>query len=296
MSHKQKKSLRQQGNDRLREMYAKGKGTSKHSDKVVNRGKPDPEKIYTDATLRIYKRGWNDFCDYLLDNGIHTKSMDAASEYVQQYIDRMKAKGISAYTIHTWVSAVCKVVAVPLSTYDMPKRYRRSVKRSRYPAVRDAHFSEYNNLELVEFCRAVGPRNHKELQKIRGTNLVKIGDGYGIHIVQGKGGKERIAPIIGPEHIVAEIAEMCEKAGEEVLFKHVSSAADIHSYRAEYACRVYRKYARELKDIPSGDRYYCRSDMQGRIFDKRAMRLASEALGHSRIDVIAQSYLWMLFE
>ena len=296
MSHKQKQSLRQLGNNKLKQMFTRGKGTSKHKDKTKYHGKPDPKKIYTDSTLRVYKRGWNYFCDYLKIQGFHPKTFEEASNYVQSYVKEMESKGFSAYTIHTWVSAVCKVIGVPLTAYELPKRYRRNVKRSRHPAIRDAHFSEYNNLFLVEFCRAVGPRHFKELQKIHGHDLVKTEDGYGIYIRQGKGGKERVAPIIGSEHVVAWIVEMCEKSGEELLFPHVSTAADIHSLRAEYACRVYQRNARAVEAIPDKDRYYCRGDLYGEVFDKKAMKIASEALGHSRIGVIAQSYLWKLYE
>ena len=41
-----------------------------------------------------------------------------------------------------------------------------------------------------------------------------------------------------------------------------------------------------------GIRYYCRNDLKGVVYDKQAMRIASRALGHNRICVIAGHYLY----
>lgn len=66
---------------------------------------------------------------------------------------------------------------------------------------------------------------------------------------------------------------------------------DIHSYRAQYATEVYDRYARPKEEIPPAERYVCRRDCAGIVLDKCAMRIASEALGHSRINVITEYYL-----
>jgi hypothetical protein len=42
------------------------------------------------------------------------------------------------------------------------------------------------------------------------------------------------------------------------------------------------------------DRYICRRDMRSRVYSKKLMAVVSENLGHSRINVIAQSYLYQL--
>ena len=87
---------------------------------------------------------------------------------------------------------------------------------------------------------------------------------------------------------------MMREAGDKYVFSHVHSAADIHSFRAEYACRVYKAQARPLEEIPRKERYICRKDIAGTDHDKMAMKIVNEALGHSLLDVIAQSYLWAL--
>ena len=62
-------------------------------------------------------------------------------------------------------------------------------------------------------------------------------------------------------------------------------------------------YARHIESIPydkvnkgtgkkfQSEVYVCRKDEAGKKLDKAAMHIASKALGHNRLDVIANSYL-----
>ena len=289
------KTIRQQGVDQLRQMFARGKGTQKHIDKQQNGGKPEIDKVYVDSTLNTYLQGWHKFCDYLKNNGVSTRDLEAVVPFVQRFVDALVAEQYSAYTIHTWASGVAKVLGLPIAELDLPKRRRVDITRSRLPVKSDAHFSPSKHQDLVDFCRSVGPRNHKELEYIRGSDLVVLEDGsYAVDIRKGKGGKPRLAPIYGPPERVERVVEMMRAAGDGLLFLTIPYAADIHSYRAEYACTIYRTHARPLDQIPREEQYICRKDLAGVVYDKLAMKIASEALGHSRLDVIAQSYLWAL--
>jgi len=42
------------------------------------------------------------------------------------------------------------------------------------------------------------------------------------------------------------------------------------------------------------EKYYCKSDLKGVVYDKRAMMKVSQLLGHNRINVIASNYLWKM--
>ena len=86
---------------------------------------------------------------------------------------------------------------------------------------------------------------------------------------------------------------------------------DVHSYRAEYAARVYHQYAREDLDALKGQRLdytaltgktddgtriyksvvmYGRGSQKGRVFDRYALIKASQALGHNRESVVVKHY------
>ena len=94
---------------------------------------------------------------------------------------------------------------------------------------------------------------------------------------------------------------MKETAPDDKVWKHVPGNADIHSYRGEYATQIYKGYARQIKDIPhvitEKDRkvqkevYTCRKDEKGKKLDKVAMEKASKALGHNRLEIVANNYL-----
>ena len=105
--------------------------------------------------------------------------------------------------------------------------------------------------------------------------------------MKGKGGRYREAPIIGP-HADAIIDRM-QRAGHNKVWTSVPSHMDVHEYRSEYATAIYTAHARE--EIPRQDRYYCKADRKGTVMDKQAMRMASQALGHSRINVVAGHYI-----
>ena len=76
------------------------------------------------------------------------------------------------------------------------------------------------------------------------------------------------------------------------LFPKLSPHYDNHYYRGIYAKRIYSFYARKENDIPKSERYVMRKDRAGEVLDKLAMKITSKMLGHERINVIAQSYLY----
>ena len=118
----------------------------------------------------------------------------------------------------------------------------------------------------------------------------------------GKGGRERISPIIG-KNIDQIVARFRDTGAEEKVWLHVNSNADIHGYRGDYATQIYKANARPIESIPydkvnkgTGKKYQsqvytCRKDEAGKKLDKNAMLLCSKALGHNRLEVVANNYI-----
>ena len=125
---------------------------------------------------------------------------------------------------------------------------------------------------------------------MRPDQLQQREDGAYFLEIKGKGGRVRLAPIVGTQEQVQAVVNRIQAAQGKVWGK-VHSAADIHAYRAEYATRVYEMHARPVDEIPKDAAYHCRGDLKGVVYDKAAMRIASEALGHNRISVIAGHYI-----
>lgn len=125
---------------------------------------------------------------------------------------------------------------------------------------------------------------------------------YFIHHRKDKGGRERYSPIIGDN--AGQIVErMKNTAPNEKVWQHVPGNADIHGYRGDYATAIYRMYARPIEEIPydrinKGTKkrfqsgvYTCRKDESGKKLDRVAMMKASKALGHNRLEVVANNYI-----
>lgn len=291
-----------QGYNEINSMYARGKGTSKHADKHSGRGFDG--KIYSQETRKDYARKWQYFCDsmkaagYTVD-GHRPRTLKEAAGFMPQYLEELKTRPgkkpgstMSAWSIRSYFSSAAKVLGISAKDYQLPERRREDITRSRAPAARDAHFSEARNADLVSFASCTGLRNKKELQQVRGTDLIERPDGSYAIAVTGKGGKYRESVVYGSPEEVRAVADRMKAAGSALVWPHVHTAADIHSYRAEYASRMYNAIARDPATLPPRERYCCRGDMAGQWFDRAALMEVSKELGHARCNVVVSHYLW----
>lgn len=294
MGYKNKKSLILQVKEELDNRLAIG--SSKQQAKINGTYK---NYIYSWGTYRTYLQQCCQFVRWCKaaareDGNRQPRSLEDCRQYVVRYIQHLQQQEYSAYTQKLILSALCKLYSeYPTEgrPFDLPDqqqaRHRANITRSRKHAERDQHFSEERNTDIVTFCRCTGLRR-AELQQIRGIDL----DGSSLMVYRGtKGGRVRIVPLVGSADEIAAVQQMAAAAGNNKIFPHISSAMDVHHYRSVYCQRVYDQYARPLEQIPQSDRYYCRQDKKGVIYDKRAMLQVSRALGHNRISVIAGHYL-----
>lgn len=280
-------SIVRQVTERLNRMFTPG--ASKYQAKKAGTMK---DNIFSYGTLKDYKN----IClrairDIERAEGITITELNQASKYLDGYMERLEAKGRSAWTLDTYRSGLRKlfngVSADPID-YQTPSRKRSNIKRSREEP--NKRFSEKRHADLVAFIRSTGLRGRREAERIRGTALVLEDDGEYSLIVKGKGGLVRRSPIVGPPEEVALVVDMMQKAGKEKVLGPLPSGCTPHRYRADYAARVYHKHARPIEELPRQQRYVCRGDMKGKVFDKQALMAASKALGHSRTVVVAHSY------
>jgi site-specific recombinase XerD len=257
-------------------------GQSKYEDKKLDLTK---RKIYSWSTYKSYLQQCCQFVRYCKDKH-HCKNLADCRQYVKEWME--SRKDLSAYTQKLSASALCKLYGESLEELEITTKrtVRSEITRSRGTAKRDAHFSEQKNADFVEFCRSTGLRR-SEITKLRGDQLIERDGEYYICIT-GKGGRYREAPVCGNVELV--IRKM-QAAGTGKVWKKVPSNADIHSYRADYATRIYSSHARPIEEILQKERYICRKDKAGIVYDKNAMLEASKALGHNRISVVGEHYL-----
>lgn len=328
------KDLHQQAYDRLTAMQSFGE-----SKRDAKENGTDREKIFSFNTYKAYWKHTKYFIQYIKENHPDCTTLKSARKYVNEWLQTRADQGLSAWTVQLEAKAMGKLYGISPDDekyFKPPKRNRADIKRSRGDKVRDRHFSITNNDELIKFCRGTGLRRG-ELSELRGGELLtkeqieqeiskieaipepekskedlrrlqvlkdtRLFDSeYYVYVRNGKGGRERLSPIVGKniEQIVERIRNTPE--GEKV-WQHVHKSADIHGYRAEYATAIYKAHARAIEEIPydrvnrgTGRRYQsqvytCRKDEAGKKLDKVAMLICSKALGHNRISVVADNYI-----
>ncbi len=309
------KDLHQQAYDRLTGMQAFGE-----SKKQAVADGTEKDKIFSFSTYKAYWKHVKYFIKYIQEKYPECTTLKSAKKYVNEWLQARTDQGLSAWTIQLEAKAMGKLYGISPDDenyFKPPKRNREDIKRSRGVRVRDKHFSKTNNDELIRFCKGTGLRR-RELAELRGKDLVTreqieaeisrlesrpaveltpadtkrlemlqdarlFQEGYFTHVRSGKGGRERLSPIIGPDS--AQIIERMQNTpSEEKVWQHVHQSADIHGYRAEYATAMYKAHARPIEEIPydrvnkgSGRKYQsevyiCRKDEAGRKLDKAETR------------------------
>lgn len=318
------KDLHQQIYDRLTSMQAFGE-----SKKAAAAEGATQDKIYSFNTYQTYYKHCQYFAKWIQAHHPECTTLKSARKHANEWLQQRVDQGLSAWTLQTEAKAIGKLYGIRPGDpdyFDPPKRHRAEIKRSRVDVARDLHFSKTNNDELIKFCQGTGLRRF-ELEKLKGCDLMtrqqielqlqrtpahdsKIGmlqDALALKgdyylFVKGKGGRERISPIIG-KHTAQIVARIQDTPADKRVWQHIPTKADVHGYRGDYATAIYRAHAREIDKIPydtvhpgtgrkyQSEVYTCRKDEAGKKLDRAAMLLASKALGHNRVEVVANNYI-----
>ena len=291
MSHKSKVSLAEQLKNTLTEKMAIGR--SKANDKA--NGIDCRSYIYSWNSYKTYYKQGKAFIKFCKAKGYKCRTLADCRPYCDAWLADSLARGLSPFTLKLYVATLSKIYSETSASFmETPARLRKNVFRSRREAVRDRNYSAEKHADLLEFAASTGLRR-AEIKALRGSKLIQDADGnYRILVNSAsKGGRPREALIIGN---VQKIVDMMRAAGDGKVFPDgVPSCIDIHHERSTYACNLYR-YLMKTQGIPNDpkDRYICRRDMRSRVYSKKLMAVVSQNLGHSRINVISQAYLYQL--
>lgn len=310
---KKKYTLRKDMQGRLDSYLKNGKNSSRDRDKN-NKEDLTQDKIYSYVTYKNYKRSCYKLADYLFHNNKEVRQLkDLKIKHVNSYLQYLIVKGYSAPTINSTKAAIAKLMQISSKEFiETPRIKRKDITRSRGEAVRDKHISAQTENYYAKFTTAIGGRR-SEMEEIKGTDLVirplkvELKDKHGnkyvkvlskrypqVKIRNGKGGKERFVPIFAKnKEELKEIINTFKVAGDSKVFGKLPSHYDNHFYRGQYAKRAYKKFARPIRDIKNKKEvYFCRGDKAGEAYDRNAMLISSQFLGHNRVDVIARHYLY----
>lgn len=250
--HKLSKSLIQQVKENLDSKLAIGE--SKY---MAKKDGTYTQHIYSWDTYRSYLKHCCYFVKWCKAQpidptlGHKPRTIAECRRFAEKWIQSTMDRGLSAYTVKLELSSLAKLYGCKTTDFAIvtPPRKRQNITRSRGNAVRDKHFSVENNKDLITFCKCTGLRR-AELAQIRGTDLIVHEGRLCLDIKRGtKGGRLRISPVIGSEEEIEMVKNLCIAAGDNKVFPKPSENADIHSYRAVYAQRIYDLNKREYKDF-----------------------------------------------
>lgn len=282
------KSLRYQVKGRLVKKLAIG--VSRHAEKAKTENRTS-QLIHSWNTYNTYIKQCVLFAQWVKSNyGI--KDVSEMEPYIRLYIEHRIGRDLSAWTIKLDKSAISKLYGYDAGALDIqtPVRRRADIKRSRGDV---KGFSEEKHSGLVDFCKATGVRVH-ELRALKRKDVFLESGVLYVHVEKGKGGKMRDIPV--RKELEYAVINALHKSSDiqDKLFEScdIPRTLPCHKYRAMYAKAQYQRIARDTDTIPRSDRYVCKADKAGIVYDKAAMKQVSQMLGHNRIDVIAQSYLY----
>lgn len=221
--------------------------------------------------------------------------------YAREYYDTMCAQGLSAWTIHTRVYALCSVYHTDyrelLGVSTLPRRSRRDCFRGRVESASDTRYHTQEQDDARTLARAIGARRGG-LLALAPQDLVHRADGLFVHLSE-KGGKERDAFVLpsyadAVRDIFARYTALgIVVHGKQRLLPHTALPKNmaLHRFRAQYAQDLCGYFAAQ-GDVATGEMYYCRADRKGEKYDKGILLAVSKNLGHSRCDVVVCHYLY----
>ena len=284
-------------------------GESKHKAKeqARNEAAKNHEKIkqvkgiYSHRCYEDYKKSVGTYVNWVCKNHSEVKNMEQAKRYVPEYIDGLRQRGLSEWTIHAYSYALVSAYHCEISDLGITlgTRSRADVIRNR-----DAADSALRNDEryekFVDLAKATGARR-MELLRLRKEDFRERKDKDGkptgeMEVYKrGKGGIERWT-LVNPAYneFVKDFIKNAPSYnfnGEERLLRKSDLPAKlpIHDCRSDYACALYNYY--EERGRASGEIYSCRKDLKGWHYDKGILEAVSYDLQHSR-DSIVVDYLW----
>ena len=286
-------------------------GESKHKKKQEHRqtAKQNHEKyqqvrgIYSHKTYNDYAKSLKTFTNYVVKNHSEVKNIENCKKYIPEYINTLRNKGLSEWTIHMYVYSFRSVYHCEISDLGITLKTR---SRADVVRCRDAQDSAYRQSEryqnVINMMKATGCRR-MELLRLRKedfrerTNPTGNKTGEWEVYKRGKGGIHRWT-LVNPSY-VDFVADFLKNAittthhGEERLFKKSDIPAKLpcHDLRSDYACDLYRYY--EKNGYGSGNLYHCRKDLKGYHYDKAILSKVSYALQHNRDNVVID-YLWKM--
>ena len=226
-----------------------------HTRKLRDRSAAFFAKYDNNVTRKAFVRHYEKFIAYCRSN-FDCKTKDECQKHIDDYVDCLKQKGLSANTIHSYLAPVVLYHGMTLNDVDIPQRNaaantRSRKKRASYRPNADPGNKKY--ARSVEFQKRVGIRR-AELCRLRGNDFVEDESGYPcVRVKRGKGGKLQLQRILPDD--VEFVRGYFDGTGERIFTpEEMKNKIDYHHMRAEQAVRAYEYYSSRIEGEPGYER------------------------------------------
>lgn len=247
----------------------------------------NPAKTYTIRsinTAKAYRKCGEYFANWLKEvkdiNKINLVTPEVAGEYLQ-YRDEY----CSAWTVKQDMAAINKIFKFNLKSKELNLKDRKitEIKRSRKGPDQNRPGLLMKFMDQIMFIRACGCRRNSVTRVTYGDIVFKDGIAIGVNLIE-KGGKERIAPVL--EQYQTEFTNFINRYAlhpNETIFKSFDNHVAAHFYRAQYAKCLYKELYNKIGD-EKNEKY--------KEYDKEVLKQVSKALGHNRVNVVVDNYMY----
>lgn len=298
-------------NDLLRIGESKHEAKKEYRAECEKRGLPwNPSKspyIHSIKTTELYRGSINDFSEWLKSNRRdvwNTKDLNSITKEICYEYLKYKDKNGSAWSTSRHMAALNKVLDHGLNKKDgdLKSRRNKNITRSRSKKENDFKYNPENYKDQIEISKAFGLRRESICDgdfAIKESSIFKEDDKIYIAVIE-KGGKYREALCLDEyKKTIIEKYDISERqyydketfvdfynnSDGEQLFDNYTKKIDNHSFRRQYAQKLY-KQLEENQILKHGQ---VEKDYRG--FNKNIILKISHSLGHNRPDIVIDHYL-----
>ena len=235
-------------------------------------------------TAKAYRKSGKLFAEWLKEvkgiNKINLVNEQLAGEYLQH-----RDKELSAWTIKQDMAAINKIFKFNLTSKELNLKDRKlsNIKRSRCGPDANRPGLLLKCKEQIFFIRACGCRRDSVTRVTFKDIVFKDGIATGVKLIE-KGGKKRTAPVLEQyQNEFTNFVNGFRLHPDEAIFKTFDNHVAAHYYRADYAKNLYKELYNKIGN---------KKNETYKNYDKEVLKQVSLALGHNRINVVVDNYMY----
>lgn len=278
-----KKNVREQMKTQIYKRYIAGKGMKRHE--LKKEGK-EQKVITSNQSFRRYKANINRFGAFCQLHGI--KKWQDGEKLVKEYLEGLEQSGLRPTTIKNYAAAIGKLYQCDYNAfgYNFQSCNRADVVNNRGAKESHKNIDPSKYADATYFLDNSGLRRHEvkagnvEFVKQKGKLIVKV--------QAGKGGKFRKAEWVGSEEGWLKCKEDFEISPIGLSPYKMPSNYYTHRHRQTYAKALYKKYARPIETLLEVEKYRCRGELKGIVYDRDALLIVQKNLGHNDLHCITR--------